>query len=228
MKKTFLPLLLLGIFSNSLMAQPIIFEEEVRTTKMTIINGGQVEKHGDVEIVRGPRERKQGRVRVGSRVITRDDREGTVVSMFISKNLVVVRDSYHGNRQWTLDEIAVTSGCLGVFCVNDRVITSDNRSGVVAGFFNDGTVVVKDSYHGYRQWPQRELAVTVGCNHLFCINDKVITSDDREGTVSGFYSNGYIAVLDSYHGYRTWREDEISITKGVCANIYVRRVNFCY
>lgn len=228
MKTNLIALSLLTLVSSSgVSAQVIIFEEEVRTTRVTVINGGHVDTHGDLEIVRKPRERSQGRVRIGSKVITSDNRNGEIRSMFVSDDKVVVYDNYYGNRTWRLKDIAVTSGCVGPFCVGDDVITSDNRSGKVQGFFNDGKIVVYDNYYGNRTWSQNKIGITDGCDSLFCVGDKVITSDNRNGVVKGFHANGNVVVYDYYYGNRTWSQEKISITNGVCGNIYIERINFC-
>lgn len=206
--------------------QTIIFEEEVRTTRLIIV-GGYEERHGDTHIVRSRRNREQGRIRIGSKVITSDLREGTVKAMSTSRDSITVYDSYYGNRSWSLDRIAVTNCCVDVFCVGDKVITSDERNGVVAGYFGDGRIVVKDSYYGNRTWSTDRVAVTEGCTDQLCVGDRVVTSDNRNGTVSGFHANGQVVVYDSYYGNRKWSEDRISLTEGVCANIYVERVEFC-
>lgn len=226
--KHFVAAFLTAMTMTSAFAQVIIFEEEVRTTRVTVINGGQIENHGDIQIGRAPRPRANGRLGIGSSVITSDNRAGVVKSMFVAKDIVVVFDSYYGNRQWKLKDIAVTSGCNGPFCAGDTVITSDHRAGVVKGYFSNGDIVVFDSYYGNRTWNQSEIALTNGCDSMFCTGDKVITSDNRSGVVKAFHPNGDLEVFDSYYGNRTWDRQEISITAGVCANIYVNRVRMCH
>lgn len=224
----FIPLTMLSLMvSANVAAQVIIFEEEVRSSRVTVINGGYVDRHGDFEIIRRPRERAQGRVRIGSKVITSDNRSGVIKSMFVSDDKVVVYDNYYGNRTWRLKDIAVTSGCVGPFCVGDSVITDDNRSGEVKGFFNNGKIVVYDNYYGNRTWSQNKIAITDGCDNTFCIGDRVITSDNRNGVVKGFHADGKVIVYDNYYGNRQWSQNNISITNGVCGNIYIERVHFC-
>lgn len=229
MKKFFMGTVLL-LSLNSLANSVIIFEQST-TTKLTIINDGQQERFGNLDIIRAPRPyypSLKGRIRIGDRVITSDKREGVVKSMFPSSDNVVVFDEYYGNRTLMLSQIAVTSACATrSLCVDDEVITSDKRSGVIAGYFGDGTIAVKDKYFGYRIFEQRQLAVTEGCTNYFCIGDRVITSANRSGVVSGFFGDGTVAINDSYFGYGIFRQKDLSITDGVCSDIYIERVNFC-
>lgn len=207
----------------------IIFEEQTTTTtKLTIINNGEQIKYGDIDVARAPRTFQKGHVRIGDKVITSDNRSGVVQSMFVAKNTIVVYDSYYGNRTWKLSDIAVTSGCVNdSLCVGDDVITSDEREGKIAGYFGDGNVVIYDSYYGNRTWEQKEIAITYGCTNLFCKDDKVITSDNRSGRVSGFFRDGTVIIYDHYYGNRTWNQGDISVTEGLCTNIYIKRIEFC-
>ena len=228
MKKLLIGMTLLASI-NSHADSTIIFEESTTTTKkLTIINNGQQELYGSIDLARAPRTYSAGRVRIGDNVITSDKRHGVVKSMFVSSNKVVVNDRYYGNRTWTLSDIAVTSGCATrSLCVNDDVITSDKRSGTIAGYFGDGTIVVNDRYYGNRIFNQKDIALTDGCSSLFCKGDSVITSDNRSGVVSGFFGDGTIIVNNEYYGNRVFNQDDISITEGVCSNIYVDRLSFC-
>jgi hypothetical protein len=208
-------------------AQAIIFEEEVVTRKLTIMPGGMEVLHGSV-IIGGPRrEMMKGRVKIGSSIITHDMLPGTLLAMNVAENTLTVKDGYYGNRTTNLNKIAVTSGCVGPFCVGDQVITNDQLTGTVMGFFNDGDLVVKDGYYGNRRKSQNSLALTYGCSGMFCIGDKVITKDNMSGVVKGFHADGSIVVKDGYYGMRTHSETSLSVTEGVCANIFIQRVRFC-
>jgi hypothetical protein len=226
--KSLISALILASSIGSVFAQTIIFEEQTTTTrKLTIINGGMEIKYGQTPIAVPMRAYSAGRVRIGDNVITSDNRAGKVQSVFVAQQKIVVADSYYGNRTFSLDKIAVTQGCVNSICVDDKVVTSDNRDGKVAGYFSDGRVVVSDSYYGYRTFSQDNVALSLGCTELFCVGDSVITSDNRNGKVTAFFGDGRITVADSFYGNRTFSEENVSVTSGVCTNIYTHRVNFC-
>ena len=191
------------------------------------------QEHGSVRVVRARRPLPAGRVKIGSQVITSDNRRGTLVGMSVSNDRVVVEDPsvYYGKRSFNLNQIAVTQGCVEGICVGDSVVTSDLREGRVVGFFADKRIVVEDPsvYYGLRQFTIDKLGIKEGCSDLFCIGDRVITGDNREGEVIAFNYNGSIVVKDPsvYYGNRNWDERKISLTRGVCANIFVERVEFC-
>lgn len=213
---------------QSAQAGKIIFEQTTVTETSIVLEGGMSVELGKISIVRPYTSLKSGTVRINSTVITSDNRSGVVKGMFVNENKVIVQDSYYGNRTWTLDNIAVTEGCSGSLCVGDKVITSDNRSGVVKGYFNSGKIVVQDSYYGNRTWNADKVAFGFGCTDLLCAGDQVITSDNRSGEVVGFFGDGKVVVQDSYYGNRTWNADKIALTTAVCTNIYIQRVKFCH
>jgi len=217
----------LAVASVSGYAQNIIFEE-VNDSNIVIVNGGAQIEFGSTNLVIAPRSYPKGRVRIGDQVITDDMRDGEIKSMFLSTNEIVVKDAYYGNRKWTAGQIAVKAGCVGFHCVEDRVVTSDMREGTVKGYFGNGDIVVQDRYYGNRRWKASEIGLTSGCSSTFCTGDRVITSDGREGRIKAFFPNGSIAVADSYYGLRDWESRDISVTSGVCSNIYVQRVRFCH
>lgn len=207
----------------------IIFEETTTTTtrSVTVLKGGLEVGLGDVRVIRPHVRMSKGNVRIGSHVITSDNRSGVVTGIFVQENKIVIKDSYYGNRTWNLHQVAVTQGCIGAHCVGDMVITSDNRKGTFAGYFNDGRMVVTDSYYGNRTFAHSAVGMSVGCTELFCAGDRVITSDNRSGVVSGFFPDGRVIIQDSYYGNRTWRSEQIALTEAVCANIFIERVRSC-
>ncbi len=192
-----------------------------------IRKGGMEVRIGDVRLVRAFRKHAPGTVRIGSKVITTDGREGIITGMFIDKNKVVVQDDYYGNRNWTTDQIAVTQGCMGPFCIGDKAVVSDGREGIVAGYFNSGALAVKDDYYGNRIREQAKVAVMNACSEHFCSGDTVITADGRAGILQGFLGDGRVAVKDDYYGNRFWKRSDVAVTQAVCANIFVRRVGYC-
>lgn len=227
MKAVSVLLSLTMLLTGSAQAAGIIFEQETTRTKVTILDSGMSVDIGNITLIRPRLKMEQGRVRVGSTVITSDNRSGTVTGIFPNDNKIVVSDSYYGNRTWTLDKIAVTNGCSGAVCVNDNVVTSDNRSGRVVGYFNSGNIVVYDSYYENRTWDSSKVAFAFGCSGDFCAGDKVITTDNREGKISAFFPNGDVVVYDSYYENRTWSRSKIALTGAICTNIYIQRTEFC-
>lgn len=207
----------------------IIFEETTTTTtrSVTVLKGGLEVELGGIQIVRPHVRMSKGNVRVGSQVITSDNRSGTVTGIFVQQNRIVVQDSVFGNRTWGLNQIAVTQGCYGPHCVGDTVVTSDNRTGRFAGYFNDGRLVVTDSVFGNRTFSINSVGMSMGCTYELCAGDRVITSDNRSGIVAGFFPDGRIVVRDSVFGNRTWSFAQIALTEAVCANIFIERVRSC-
>lgn len=226
-KKLFLGVITIATLANA-QSSAIIFEESTTTTRsVTVLQGGLSVDLGGIQVVRPHRRMSKGNVGIGSAVITSDNRNGTVTGIFVQQNRIVVQDSYYGNRTWNLNQIAVTRGCNGPHCVGDEVITSDNRSGKFVGYFNDGRIVVKDSYYGNRTWKVHQVGMSMGCTPELCSGDTVISSDNRSGVVSGFFPDGRVVVKDSYYGNRTWRSDQLAMTQAVCTNIFIQRVRLC-
>lgn len=88
----------------------IIFEETTTTTtrSVTVLKGGLEVGLGDVRVIRPHVRMSKGNVRIGSHVITSDNRYGVVTGIFVQENKIVIKDSYYGNRTWNLHQVAVT------------------------------------------------------------------------------------------------------------------------
>lgn len=181
----------------------------------------------NVTIFAPNRTREQGILRIGDTVITADNRSGVVDSIFPQTNKVVVRHKTYGNRSWSPDKIAVTNGCTKWICVGDKVVTLDRRSGEVVGYFNNGNVVVLNGTYGYRTFSPEKVALTVGCTSSFCTGDSVITSDNRYGTIVGFFPKGLVVVYHQVYGDRLFRPENIVVKVATCTSSYVQRPHSC-
>lgn len=107
------------------------------------------------------------------------------------------------------------------YCVGDHVINSNGLEGTVSGIAEKGFVMVKypnNSLH--RLWSTSHLAVTKGCSPTdshYCVNDRVINSNGKEGTISGIFQTGFVTVTyaDDHNNY-TWTTSHLIRIEG-CA-----------
>jgi hypothetical protein len=123
--------------------------------------------------------------------------------------------------------VAVTKGCTDGFCIDDTVITKNLSSGKVVGYFNNGDVVVYIQYYGNSRHTSDSIGVTHGCTRDFCVGDTVIAPDNASGTIVGLMANGEVVVYIQYYGNRSYRTDQLAVTKAICTNIYRHRAYYC-
>lgn len=228
--KVLLIILSLLSFSSAGFSRSIIFEEPTSTqsyNNISVLDGGMVVNFGRIEHIRKKYQFEQGRVRIGSWVITADGARGKVVGMFLATDKVVVQDHILQNKTWSTSKIAVTNGCVDAFCVGDKVITVDQNTGTVVGYFGNGQLVVQTSILENKIWNQNQVAFAFGCSAENCVGDGVITADEKNGRISGLFGDGRIVVQNAILQHRIWFPEQIALTNAVCTNIYFRRVHFC-
>jgi hypothetical protein len=182
---------------------------------------------GAVELFRERRERRRGRIKIGSQVVTKNMNTGTVAGILPASNEVVVNVPYLGQSRYSLNDVAVTKGCTDGFCVEDAVVTSSMSSGKVVGYFNNGDIVVSIPYLGTSRHSPHSLGITRGCTYDFCVGDKVITPRNNNGTVVALLATGEIVVTVEYLGSAKYRTDQLAVTEAICTNIYRHRPYRC-
>lgn len=104
------------------------------------------------------------------------------------------------------DALSVTSGCNNTLCVNDSVISlnsnSNGKNARVLALSTDNRFVIEttDIWNNtiiQSSVDRSQLADTKGCafgRTQICVGERVLTSSNREGTVIGIQSNGYVVL----------------------------------
>lgn len=114
----------------------------------------------------------------------------TVIAVNPNTGIVTVKGVYESSYgRYTVNELAVPTGCLGSFCVGEQVIPesySNRYATVIAVNPHSRKLTLKgnnDSMYG--RYTSKEIAKQSGCMERICVGDKVFPNT---------YSQGYAIV----------------------------------
>lgn len=122
------------------------------------------------------------------------DGYATVIAVSPNTGIVTVNGNYSSSDdRYTVNDLAVATGCLGNFCVGEgkgeQVIPESYNDGyatVIAVNPHSGKLTVKGNYSSsYERYTPDQIAKQSGCMERICVGDKVFPDT---------YSNGYAIV----------------------------------
>ncbi|MFH1618800.1 MAG: hypothetical protein ABIG11_02750 [bacterium] len=143
-------------------------------------------------------------LRIGDKVITRDDDTGKVAGITPDGKISVRNDDGTYNL-WKPNQLAKRKGCSMGLCVGNRIVTQFG-GGKVSGVYSNGWLAVRDDdpRMGYTTCTdENDIAKMEGCLSGYCVGDTVI-GDAVPGTIAGIFPDGRFSVRfydDSYHIY---------------------------
>lgn len=226
MKKYLLALISTLALAQGAAAQKVQINIDMGSSgSLVILPQGMVVEFGRLQMARSRVVMTNGNLGIGSDIITIDSYRGKVIAINPATQALSVEIG-RGIYKYNLEQVAVTNGCNGVYCVGELVRTNDLYSGVVAGFFGDGKTVVKIG-HGLYNYRPDELGLTSACIANFCTGDAVVTDDNYAGKVDAIFSDGSLAVKIGGSAFK-YKVESLSMTQAICANIYIQRVGLCY
>ena len=208
-------------------AQQVNIDVDFNTKQVTVTADGMEVRFGERTYYRKNVDMRNGRIAIGSNVITRTGAHGKVVAMNPTTRMITVYVNFV-NQNFKLSDLGVTSGCNRVFCVDENVVLDRGagiQHGQVRGFFADGTVAVYAGFITQLVKPY-EIGLTDVCSDLFCTGDNVVLDNGQHGKISGIFADGSYSVYANYVEQRL-AERRLSMTSAICGNIYINRVEYC-
>ena len=115
----------------------------------------------------------------GDTIVSSDNIVGTVMGVNPFQGNVAFRST--GGYTYTRDKqtLALGIGCLDMYCVGDRIVSSDSIVGTILAVNPYNRTVGFRSTGGYIYTRQIEtLALGLGCVRGVCVDDTVISSDN--------------------------------------------------
>jgi hypothetical protein len=114
-----------------------------------------------------------------------------VIAINPSTGQITVKGNYSSSYgRYSVEQLAIPTGCMQGMCVGDRVIPSNYSAGyasIIAINTYKKTFTVKGNYSdNYSRYSAQSLATLSGCYRGVCVGENVIPSD---------YSNGYATVI---------------------------------
>lgn len=128
-----------------------------------------------------------------SKVIPEDYIKGHAIVKAVnaSSQVATVLGNYSSNyHRYSVNQLALTSGCLGRVCAGDRIIPDAYSKGdaQVEGIntYSNKLTVLGNYSSNYDRYEEREIAKKSGCLMGICVGDKVFPDE---------YSKGYANVV---------------------------------
>lgn len=153
----------------------------------------------------------QRNLRINETVIHNSRR--VTVEWFNLTGNVTVRDQFGFQTSTNRQSVAVTSGCSGDLCVNERIIyLTSQKEMIVAGLEYDNQFVLEDNFGFLSSNVNRsDIALTRGCVNVsyyqqVCVGSQVIDRYNRYSTVAGIQIDGRVVLRDNF-GFMTRNVD---------------------
>ena len=151
----------------------------------------------------------------GDKAIASNNLVGKVLAVNAFKGTVAIQSLATGSVfTFAKADLALGLGCLGLYCVNDTVVASNNLVGRIIGVnpYRNTIAVRSNATGSVFTFASNDLALGLGCVRGICVGDKIVASNNMVGKVLAVnFAKGTAAVQSSATGsVFTFRADDLA------------------